>query len=147
MEPTLTLREETVPLLHEGEPAVVLRLRWAEGDERCPGGLARLLALPPALWRDYGENTLLPLAARALRECRTRSRPFSPWRCQLDTAVSRRADGLLHVRWEAALFREGRPPARVTRDPTWDTAAGAVRPGPLPPEPAFAPSPAAADMI
>ena len=107
MEPTLTFREETVPLLHEGEPAVVLRLRWAEGDERCPGGLARLLALPPALWRDYGENTLLPLAARALRECRTRSRPFSPWRCQLDTAVSRRADGLLHVRWEAA--RPGDP--------------------------------------
>ena len=121
-------REYSQPLLHDGEPVVDLRLRWAEGGADCPRRLARLLSRVPAVWQRYWEAVTVPLAAEALAACRARSRPFTPWLCTLDTRVTQHSGCLLCVQWEAVLRRDGLPAVPVRHTLVWDLSADAPRP-------------------
>ena len=114
-------------LLWAGEPILQFGLRWPEGGEDCPKGLARLLKLTPAVWESRWRGVLFAQARAALADCRVRSRPFAPWVCRLDGEVTHNEGGLCCVVWTAS-EQTGSPRRSLLRHAlVWDLRADAPR--------------------
>lgn len=120
-------RQEQRTLTLEEEPVLELTLTWQEGGPGCPARLAKLLRTTPAVWRGYWSKRSYAAACDELRLCRAASRPFSPWRCTLDTAVTQNSDGLFSICWQAVQCPPSAQPTQVVHTLIWDLEHGCVR--------------------
>ena len=131
---TLNWQRQERTMTLEGEPVLSYVLNWPE-SEGCPR-LTRYYRRAAQQWRARWERRLYPLACLELAACRTRSRPFRPWRCQLTGELPPVAPGLASVVLTARETGGNGRSRQVTQGTVWRLIDGTPLPlsALLPPE-------------
>lgn len=116
-------------LVWEGEPVLELFLRRPElpRELRSLRAIDRYYARLSDRWQARWSNVVYPRACQALTQARADSRPFRPWRAELDYQITLEEPGLLSLYWEAR--EQGQDRVWTVRGGnTWDTSVGAPLP-------------------
>lgn len=78
-------------------------------------------------WKNRWETLLFPRACQALADARAASKPFSPWKAELDYTVTFWQPPLLSLRLDAVETGPSARPLRVCTGETWDCGSGYPR--------------------
>ncbi|MGN0969110.1 MAG: RsiV family protein [Oscillospiraceae bacterium] len=78
-------------------------------------------------WQNRWENQLFPMACQALADARETSRPFVPWKAELDYTVTLWQPPLLSLRLDAVETSQNTRPLQIRTGETWDCGRGYPR--------------------
>lgn len=113
----------------DGLPVLSLSIRRPSfPDEGKLGRVDRYFAQMAQTWQERWETVLYPRACQALADARSSSRPFSPWRAELDYTVTLWRPPLLSLRLDATETTVSSKPLLQRMGETWDCASGYPRP-------------------
>lgn len=115
-------------LKQDGEAVLTLSIRRPAFPEK--GKTRRLeqyFGQMARRWRRRWESVLFPEACQALSDARAASRPFDPWRAELDYTVTLWRDPLLSLYLDAAETRGDQTPRPVRFGEVWDCSTGYPR--------------------
>lgn len=124
---------ETLTL--EGEPVLEYSISWPEVRGAGLGGkwISRYYRRLAECWKVRWRTRVYWLACLSLARCREESRPFVPWKGELQGKVTFLRDGLLSLKLEGEEIREPGRPCRVCWGDSWKVREGApCLPGELP---------------
>lgn len=118
--------EEKRVLTLEGEPVLEYALTWPEIKGAGRGGkrVSRYYGRMVQVWRQRWGRELYWDACLSLVACRERSRPFRPWKAELDGKMTCRRDDLLSFAMEAWESGGDGRPLRVSVGDIWRMPEG-----------------------
>ena len=113
----------------EGEPVLTLSLRRPSFPENGKTErLERYFVRMAEQWQTHWETALFPRACQALSDAREASRPFEPWRAELDYTVTLWQPPLLSLYLDVTESDGTARPLRLRLGETWDCSTGYPRP-------------------
>ena len=123
-------QEETRALMLEGEPALEYHISWPEihGAGRGGNKINRYYRFLAKSWRERWEREVYWKACLDLAARRASSRPFFPWKGQLEGEVTDRRENLLSIRMVGREVRGDRPANQVRWGDVWQIQDGAPCP-------------------
>lgn len=123
-------REEEKTLTLEGEPVLEYRISWPELQGAGRGGtkVNRYYRFLVKSWKERWEREVYWKACLDLTQRRASSRPFFPWKGQLEGEVTDWREDLLSIRMVGREVRGDRPANQVRWGDVWQVREGAPCP-------------------
>lgn len=125
----IEVKREKWELKLEGEPVLSCVLTWPEltGGGRGVSAINRYYRHAAGIWKSRWEREVFLHACLDLADRRARSRPFKPWRAQLETHITLQTEELLSL-WQEGTEQQGfERPINLRRGDTWSLADGGPR--------------------